>query len=141
MSNALTGQERCFSDLASLNLRRPLSNPSLFLLLSHTCKFSLPRMSFSLLSLASSCLIFSESESRSVVSDSLRSCGLYSPWNSQARILKWVAFLSSRGSFQPRDRTQVSCTRADSLPTEPQGKLILQRLLQMFHFLCGSLTL
>ena len=27
----------------------------------------------------------------------------------QARILEWVAFLFSRGSFQPRDRTQVSC--------------------------------
>ena len=28
---------------------------------------------------------------------------------SQARILEWVAMPSSRGSFQPRDRTQVSC--------------------------------
>ena len=27
----------------------------------------------------------------------------------QARILEWFAMLSSRGSFQPRDRTQVSC--------------------------------
>ena len=27
----------------------------------------------------------------------------------QARILEWVAFPLSRGSFQPRDRTQVSC--------------------------------
>ena len=27
----------------------------------------------------------------------------------QARILEWVAFLFSRGSSQPRDRTQVSC--------------------------------
>ena len=27
----------------------------------------------------------------------------------QARILKWVAFPFSRGSSQPRDRTQVSC--------------------------------
>ena len=26
----------------------------------------------------------------------------------QARILEWVAFLFSRGSSQPRDRTQVS---------------------------------
>ena len=26
----------------------------------------------------------------------------------QARILEWVAFPFSRGSFQPRDRTQVS---------------------------------
>ena len=28
----------------------------------------------------------------------------------QARILEWVVILSSRGSSQPRDRTQVSCT-------------------------------
>ena len=28
----------------------------------------------------------------------------------QARILEWVAIPSSRGSSQPRDRTQVSCT-------------------------------
>ena len=27
----------------------------------------------------------------------------------QARILQWVAYPSSRGSSQPRDRTQVSC--------------------------------
>ena len=27
----------------------------------------------------------------------------------QARILEWVAFSSSRGSFWPRDRTRVSC--------------------------------
>ena len=27
----------------------------------------------------------------------------------QGRTLEWVAFPSSRGSFQPRDRTQVSC--------------------------------
>ena len=27
----------------------------------------------------------------------------------QARILEWVAMPSSRGSFQPRDRTQVAC--------------------------------
>ena len=26
----------------------------------------------------------------------------------QARILEWVAFLFSRGSYQPRDQTQVS---------------------------------
>ena len=28
----------------------------------------------------------------------------------QGRILEWVAFPFSRGSSQPRDRTQVSCT-------------------------------
>ena len=35
----------------------------------------------------------------------------------QARILVWVVLLSSRGSSQPRDRTQV-----DSLPSEAPGK-------------------
>ena len=33
----------------------------------------------------------------------------------QARILEWVAFPFSRGSFQP-------ASQADSLPAEPQGK-------------------
>ena len=49
------------------------------------------------------------SESRSVMSDSLRLHGLYSPWNSQARILEWVAFPFSRVFSQPGDGTQVSC--------------------------------
>ena len=42
------------------------------------------------------CISGDESESRSVVSNSLQSHGLYSPWNSQARILEWVAFPFSR---------------------------------------------
>ena len=50
------------------------------------------------------------SESCSVLSDSLRPHGLYIQVDGilQARILEWVAFPSSRGSSQPRDRTQVS---------------------------------
>ena len=40
----------------------------------------------------------------------------------QARILEWVAFPFSRGSSQPRDRTQSPTLQADSLPVEPQGK-------------------
>ena len=40
----------------------------------------------------------------------------------QARILEWVAFPLSRGSSQPRDRTQVSHISGDSLPAKPQGK-------------------
>ena len=40
----------------------------------------------------------------------------------QARILEWVAFPFSRGSFQPRDPTQVSCIAGRSLPAESQGK-------------------
>ena len=40
----------------------------------------------------------------------------------QLRILLWVALSFSRGSFQPRDRTQVSRIAADFLSAEPQGK-------------------
>ena len=40
----------------------------------------------------------------------------------QARILEWVAIPSFRGSFQPRDQTQVSASQADSLLSEPPGK-------------------
>ena len=40
----------------------------------------------------------------------------------QARILKWVAVPFSRGSCQPRDQTQVSCTAADLYHLNHQGK-------------------
>jgi len=40
----------------------------------------------------------------------------------QARMLEWVAMLSSRGSSQPRDQTRSPALQADSLPTEPPGK-------------------
>ena len=39
----------------------------------------------------------------------------------QARILEWVAFPFSRGSFQPRDQTQVSHMAGGFLPTELSG--------------------
>ena len=50
------------------------------------------------------------------MSDFAQLCGLYSPPGSsihgtlQARILKWVAISSSRGSSWPRDWTQLSYT-------------------------------
>ena len=56
-----------------------------------------------------------KSESRSVLSNSLRPHELYSPWNSPGQttgvgiLSEWVAFPFSSGSSQPRDRTQVSC--------------------------------
>ena len=50
----------------------------------------------------------SESESHSVVVNSLRPHGLYHGIL-QARILEWIAIPFSRGSSQPRDQTQVSC--------------------------------
>ena len=51
-----------------------------------------------------------QSEGHSVVSDSLRPRGLYSPWNSpgQNSGVGRVVVPFSRGSSQPRDRTQVS---------------------------------
>ena len=52
--------------------------------------------------------LLSLSESRSVVSDSLRPCVLLQVHGIlQARILEWVAFPFSRASSQPRDQTQV----------------------------------
>ena len=40
----------------------------------------------------------------------------------QARILEWVAMLSSRGSSQPRDQIQYPALQVDSLSSEPPGK-------------------
>ena len=41
----------------------------------------------------------------------------------QARILEWVAFPFSRGSFQPKDQTQVSksCTTLQSMVKNIDG--------------------
>ena len=50
-----------------------------------------------------------ESESHSVVSNSLQPRGLSVHGILQARILEWVGFPFSRGSSRPRDQTQVSC--------------------------------
>jgi len=44
----------------------------------------------------------------------------------QARTLEWGAIPFSRGSSQPRDRTQVSCIAVDSLPAGPPGKLTIR---------------
>ena len=41
---------------------------------------------------------------------------------SQARVLEWVAMLSSRGSSWPRDQTSVSCIAGGFFTTEPLGK-------------------
>ena len=50
-----------------------------------------------------------QSESCPVVSDSATPMDYTVHGVLQARILEWVAFPVSRGSSQPRDRTQVSC--------------------------------
>ena len=41
---------------------------------------------------------------------------------SKASLLEWVAIHVSRGSSQPRHRTQVSSLQADFLLSEPPGK-------------------
>ena len=52
----------------------------------------------------------------------------------QARILEWVAILSSRGSSQLRDRTQVHTLRVGSLPSDPPGKPIRNiETCKLFH--------
>ena len=40
----------------------------------------------------------------------------------QARILEWVAMLSSRGSSQPSNQTRSLALQADSFLSEPPGK-------------------
>ena len=77
----------------------------------------------------------SESESRSVVSDSLPPHGLVHALL-QARRLEWVAIPFSRGSSQPRS----PALQADSLPAEPQGKpkLVQNNLLLFFMAVRGG---
>ena len=49
----------------------------------------------------------------------------------QDRILEWVAFPFSKGSSQPRDRTQVSCIAVSSLPSEPPTQLLTLRMMSV----------
>jgi len=56
------------------------------------------------------------------VFDSLQPHGLYSPWNFPGQDTGVGTFPFSRGSFQPKNQTQVLALQADSLPAEPQGK-------------------
>ena len=52
-----------------------------------------------------------------------------------SRILEWVAYPFSSGSFQPRNHTGVSCIEVDSLPTELSEKPLV------FPYLLLSLSL
>ena len=62
-----------------------------------------------------------ESESRSVMSDSLRPLGLYSPWNSPGQNTGVGSLSFSRGSSQPRDWTQVSHIAGGVYPLSHKG--------------------
>ena len=71
----------------------------------------------------------SESESHSVVSNSLQSHTVHGIL--QARVLEWVAVPSSRGSSQPRDRTQVSCIAGGFFTSWATREALKQREAQM----------
>ena len=68
------------------------------------------------------------SVSHSIVSDSLRPHGLYSPPGSsvrgisQARILEWLPFPSPGDLPNPGIEHESPALQADSLPCEPLGK-------------------
>ena len=62
-----------------------------------------------------------ESERCSVVSDSLRPHGLYSPWNSPGQNTG-VGSLSLTPGYLPNPGMESPALRADSYPAEPQEK-------------------
>ena len=65
----------------------------------------------------------SKSESRSVVSHSLGSHGLYSPWNSPGQNTGVGSLSFLPGDLpNPGIEPRSPALEADSLPTEPQGK-------------------
>ena len=65
----------------------------------------------------------SESESHSVMSDSLQPHGLYVHGILQARILEWVAFPFSRDLPNPGIKPRSPSLQADSLPGDHKGSL------------------
>ena len=63
-----------------------------------------------------------ESESHSVVSDSLRSHGLYNPWNSPGQNTGVGSLSLLQGIFPTGIKPRSPTLQVDSLPAEPQGK-------------------
>ena len=59
----------------------------------------------------------------------------------QARILEWVAISFSRGSSQPRDEPESPTFQADSLLSEPLGKMYNLHIYILIHMLTFLLTL
>ena len=58
----------------------------------------------------------------------------------QARILKWVAMPFFRGSSQPRDQSQVSCTAGKFLTLHLSGGRFLHFLQSQFPYFQGSMN-
>ena len=68
---------------------------------------------------------YSESESRSVVSDSLRPYEQYSPWNSPGQNTRVGSLYLLQGIFPTQGSNPgLPALQADSLPTELPGKPI-----------------
>ena len=66
--------------------------------------------------------IYGYGESLSVVSDSLRPHGLYSPWNSPGQNTGVGSLCLLQGLFPTQESNPVLLHCRDSLPAEPQGK-------------------
>jgi len=84
--------------------------------------------------------LFYESESCSVVSNSLQPHGLVHGIL-QARILEWVDIPFSRGSSQPWDQTQVSCTAGRFFTSWTTGEALLFYEKVKFYFKLESLKM
>ena len=87
-----------------------------------------------------------ESESRSVVSDSLRSYGLYSPWNSPGKDTGVASHSLLQGIFPTQGlnsglKPRSPALQADSLPAEPQGSLSIIFLSKLFLNTEASLSI
>ena len=74
-----------------------------------------------------------ESKSHSVMSDSLRPHGLYSPWNSPGQTAGMSSLSLLQGNLNPGIEPRSPTLQADSLPAEPQGSpRILERVAYPF---------
>ena len=73
-----------------------------------------------------------ESESHSVVSDSLQPHDYKVHGILQARNLEWIAIPFSRGSSRPRDGTQVSCIAGRFFTVRPPVKQSFLKVLPQF---------
>ena len=74
----------------------------------------------------------SESEGRSVMSDSLRSHGPYSPWNSPGQNTGLGSLSLLQGNLpDPGIKLRSPVLWANSLPAEPQGKPLMYARFQL----------
>ena len=82
--------------------------------------------------------LLSEVKVGSVVSDSLRPHGPYSPWNSPGQNSGVGSLPFSRGSSQPRDRTQVSHIAGGFFTAEHCQARVLLNFLALAAFSVGG---